>query len=94
LRFSNWPVIYYIFPRQFGTEFLAPLPCIEEEAFTPSSPRHQAAIKSLGLVGDKLKQHSLEKKSTYYEDKGKKSRKYQSSQSQKSNSTSDKDHKA
>jgi hypothetical protein len=44
---------------------------------------HQAAIKSLGLVGDKLKQHSSEKKSTYYEHKGKKSQKYQSPQSQK-----------
>jgi hypothetical protein len=94
LRFSNWPVIYYIFPHQLGTEFLAPLPCIKEEAFTPSSPCHQAAIKSLELVEDKLKQHSSKKKSTYYEDKGKKSRKYQSSQSQKSDSTGDKDHKA
>jgi hypothetical protein len=33
---------------------------------------HQAAIKSLGLVEDKLRQHSLEKKSTYYEDQEKK----------------------
>jgi hypothetical protein len=41
LGFSNWPVIYYTFPRQFGSRsFLSPLPCIEEEAFTPSSPRH------------------------------------------------------
>jgi hypothetical protein len=55
---------------------------------------HQADIKSLGLVGDKLKQHSSEKKSTYYKDKGKKHRKYQSSQSQRSDSTSDEDHKA
>jgi hypothetical protein len=36
---------------------------------------HQAAIKSLGLVGDKIKQHSSEKKPTYYEHKEKKSRK-------------------
>jgi hypothetical protein len=55
---------------------------------------HQAAIKSLGLVGDKLKQHSSENKSTYYEDKGKKGRRYQSSQNQRSNSTSDEDRKA
>jgi hypothetical protein len=55
---------------------------------------HQAAIKSLRLVGDKLKQHSSEKKSTYYEDKGKKSRKYQSSESQQSDSTGDEDQKA
>jgi hypothetical protein len=37
----------------------------------PGDPRehiHQAAIKSLGLVEDKLRQHSSEKKSTYYED--------------------------
>jgi hypothetical protein len=49
----------------------------------PGDPRehmHQAAIKTLGLVEDKLRQHSSEKKSTYYEDQGKKSRKYQSLQ--------------
>jgi hypothetical protein len=48
----------------------------------PGDPRehmHQATIKSLGLVEDKLRQHSSEKKSTYYEDQGKKSQKYQSS---------------
>jgi hypothetical protein len=36
----------------------------------PGDPRehmHQAAIKSLRLVEDKLRQHSLGKKSTYYE---------------------------
>jgi hypothetical protein len=54
----------------------------------------QAAIKSLRLVGDKLKHHSSEKKTTYYKHKEKKSRKYQSPQSQKSNSTGDKDHEA
>jgi hypothetical protein len=51
----------------------------------PGDPRehmHQATIKSLGLVEDKLRQHSSENKSTYYEDQGMKSRKYQSSQSQ------------
>jgi hypothetical protein len=39
----------------------------------PGDPRehmHQAAIKSLGLVEDKLRKHSPEKKSTCYEDKG------------------------
>jgi hypothetical protein len=55
---------------------------------------HQAAIKSLGLVEDKLRQHSSEKKLTYYEDQGKKSRKYQSSQSQISDSSGDENHKA
>jgi hypothetical protein len=55
---------------------------------------HQAAIKSLELVEDNLRQHSLEKKSTYYEDQGKKSRKYQSSQSQSSDSSGDENCKA
>jgi hypothetical protein len=55
---------------------------------------HQAAIKSLGLVEDKLRQHSSEKKSTYYKDQGKKSQKYQSSQSQSSDSSGDENHKA
>jgi hypothetical protein len=45
---------------------------------------HQAAIKSLGLVEDRLRKHSPEKKTTHYEDKGKENNKYQSSQSQKS----------
>jgi hypothetical protein len=53
----------------------------QPEPGDPQEHMYQAAIKSLMLVGDKLKQHSLEKKSTYYEDKGKKSQKYQSSQS-------------
>jgi hypothetical protein len=50
--------------------------------------------KSLGLVEDKLRQHSSEKKSAYYEDQGKKSRKYQSSQSQTSDSSGNENHKA
>jgi hypothetical protein len=62
----------------------------------PGDPRehmHQASIKSLGLVEDKLRQHSSEKKSTYYKDQGKKSRKYQSSQSQISDSSDDENDK-
>jgi hypothetical protein len=63
----------------------------------PRDPRehmHQAAIKSLGLVEDRLRKHSLEKKSICYEDKGKKSIKYQSSQSQTSDSSGDKKRRA
>jgi hypothetical protein len=63
----------------------------------PGDPRehmHQAAIKSLGLVEDKLRQHSSEKKSTYYEGQGKTSRKYQSSPSQSSDSSGNENHKA
>jgi hypothetical protein len=48
----------------------------------------------LGLVEDRLRKHSPEKKSTCYEDKGKKSRKYQSSQSQTSDSSGDEKRKA
>jgi hypothetical protein len=58
----------------------------------PRDPRvhmHQAAIKSLGLVEDRLRKHSPKKKMTRYEDKGKKSIKYQSSQSQTSDSSGD-----
>jgi hypothetical protein len=54
---------------------------------------HQAAIRSLGLVEDRLRKHSPEKKSTYYEDKEKKSIKYQSLQSQASDSSGDEKHK-
>jgi hypothetical protein len=54
---------------------------------------HQAAIKSLGLVGDELKQKSLGKKSTYHGHTGR-SRKSQSSQSQRTNSLDKEDHEA
>jgi hypothetical protein len=50
---------------------------------------HQAAIKSLGLVEDRLRKHSPGKQSTCHEDKEKKSIKYQSSQSQTSDSSGD-----
>jgi hypothetical protein len=59
----------------------------------PQEHMHQAAIKSLRLVEDKLRQHSLEKKSTYYEDQGKKSQKYECSQSQSSDSSGGENHK-
>jgi hypothetical protein len=51
---------------------------------------HQAAIRSLGLIEDKLRKHAPEEKTTCYEDKGKKSMKYQSSQSETSDSSGDK----
>jgi hypothetical protein len=63
----------------------------------PGDPRehmHQATIKSLGLVEDRLRKHSPEKKTIRYEDKGKKSIKYQSSQSQTSDSSGDEKCKA
>jgi hypothetical protein len=58
----------------------------------PGDPRehmHQAAIRSLGLVEDRLRKHSPEKKKTRYEDRGKENIKYQSSQSQTSDSSGD-----
>jgi hypothetical protein len=48
LGVSNWPVIYYTFPCQLGTRsFLSPLPGIEEEAPTSSSPRHHGVTPIL-----------------------------------------------
>jgi hypothetical protein len=58
----------------------------------PGDPRehmHQAAIRSLGLVEGRLRKHPPEKKMTHYEDKGKENIKYQSSQSQASDSSGD-----
>jgi hypothetical protein len=55
---------------------------------------HQAAIKILGLVEDILRKHSSEKKVTYYRDKGKENVKYQSSQSQTSDSSGDEKRRA
>jgi hypothetical protein len=63
----------------------------------PGDPRehmHQDAIRSLGLVEDRLRKHSPEKKTTRYEDKGKESVKYQSPQSQTSDSSVDEKRKA
>jgi hypothetical protein len=63
----------------------------------PRDPRehmHQAAIRSLGLVEDILRKHSPEKKTTCYKDKGKENIKYQSSQSQASNSSGDEKRRA
>jgi hypothetical protein len=63
----------------------------------PGDPRehmHQAAIRSLGLVEDRLRKHSPERKATYYKDKRKESIKYQSPQSQTSDSTDDEKQRA
>jgi hypothetical protein len=63
----------------------------------PGDPRehmHQVAIKSLGLVEDRLRKHSPEKKSTCYKDKEKKSIKHQSSQRQTSDSSGEEKRKA
>jgi hypothetical protein len=50
---------------------------------------HQAVIRSLGLVEDRLRKHSPEKNVTRYEDKGKENIKYQSSHSHASDSSGD-----
>jgi hypothetical protein len=55
---------------------------------------HQATIRSLELVEDRLRKHSPEKKATYYEDKVKENFKYQPSQSQTSNSSGDEKRRA
>jgi hypothetical protein len=63
----------------------------------PGDPRehmHQAAIRSLGLVEDRLRKHPLEKKATYHKEKRKESFKRQPSQSQTSESSGDKKRKA
>jgi hypothetical protein len=55
---------------------------------------HQAAIRSLGLVEDRLRKHSPEKKATYHKDKGKENFKHQPSQSQTSESSGDEKRRA
>jgi hypothetical protein len=59
----------------------------------PGDPRkhmHQAAIRSLRLIEDRLRKHPSEKKATYHKDKGRDNYKHQPSQSQ----TSDEKRKA
>jgi hypothetical protein len=55
---------------------------------------HQAAIRSLGLVEDRLRKHSPEKKATCHKDKGKENFNHQPSQSQTSESSGDKKRRA
>jgi hypothetical protein len=55
---------------------------------------HQAAIKSLGLVGDELKQKSLGKDLTHHERTGKRSQKSQSPQTRRTNSPGRENHEA
>jgi hypothetical protein len=59
----------------------------QPEPRDPQEHMHQAAIKSLGLVGDKLKQKSSGKKPTYHEYTGRRCRRSQSPPSQRTNST-------
>jgi hypothetical protein len=84
-------------------------PSDEEENFAQETPEEALVAAQVYLLttqpepgdprehmhqADKLRKYSLEKKSIHYEDKGKKSTKYQSSQSQTSNSSGDEKHKA
>jgi hypothetical protein len=39
----------------------------QPEPRDPRESMHQAAIKSLGLIGDELRQKSVEKEATHYE---------------------------
>jgi hypothetical protein len=55
---------------------------------------HQAAIRSLGLVENRLRRRSPERKATYYEDEEKKNFKRKPSQSQTSESSGDEKRKA
>jgi hypothetical protein len=65
----------------------------QPEPGDPWEHMHQAAIKSLRLVGDELKQKSLGKESTYHEHIGR-SRKSQSPQTRRTNSPGREDHEA
>jgi hypothetical protein len=56
----------------------------QSEPGDPRESMHQAAIKGLELIGDKLKQDPLEKKTTQNEQKEKRSRRSQTPQTQRS----------
>jgi hypothetical protein len=58
----------------------------------PGDPRehmHQAAIRSLGLIEDKLRENLLEKKATYHKERRKEELKRQSSRNETSESSGD-----
>jgi hypothetical protein len=67
---------------------------MQPEPRDPREDMHQAAIRSLGLVEDRLRKHPPEKKATYHKEKRRESFKCQSSQSQTSKSSGDKKRKA
>jgi hypothetical protein len=63
----------------------------------PGDPRehmHQATIRSLGLVEDRLRKHPPDKMATYHKNKGKENFKHQPLQSQTSESSGDEKRKA
>jgi hypothetical protein len=62
----------------------------------PGDPRehmHQAAIRSLGLVEDKLRKHLPEKMATYHKEKRKEELRRQPLENETSESSGDKKHK-
>jgi hypothetical protein len=66
----------------------------QPEPGDPWEHMHQAPIRSLGLVEDRLRKRSLERKTTYYEDKEKENFKRKPSQSQTSESPGDEKRRA
>jgi hypothetical protein len=66
----------------------------QPEPRDPRESMHQAAIKSLGLIGDELKQRSLEKEATRHDQKEKRSRRSQSPQTRISSSPRRRNYKA
>jgi hypothetical protein len=66
----------------------------QPEPGDPQEHMHQAAIRSLGLVKDRLRKHPPEKKATHHKEKRKESFKRQPSQSETSESLGDEKRKA
>jgi hypothetical protein len=67
---------------------------VQPKSGDPREHMHQAAIRSLGLVEDRLRKHLSEKKVTYHKEKQKKSFKRQPSQNETSESSGDGKRKA
>jgi hypothetical protein len=66
----------------------------QPEPGDPQDHMHQATIRTLGLVEDRLRKHFLEKKATYHKEKWKESFKCQPSKSETSESSGDEKRKA
>jgi hypothetical protein len=67
---------------------------MQPEPGNPQEHMHQATIRSLGLVEDRLRKHLSEKKVTYHKEKRKESSKRQPSQNETSESSGDEKRKA
>jgi hypothetical protein len=81
-------------PKEALVAAQANLLTTQPEPRDPRESMHQAAIKGLGLIGDKLKGDPLEKKTTHNEQKDKRTRRSQTPQTRRSSPPSKRNYRS